>query len=315
MTRWLILMGTLLAWIFSMAVVYQTYGPQPATEEVLEHQETLDEYFRDQTPNYRSWKVYLDPDKLNPSKKQKSYLNPLLTRDREQALATRKASAAVEGAFPGELQVGMVDLKIVRTGASRIEQHASLSVKIPKGINMTLLQLFGDMSGKITSYISMDNGLENFTSEFLAGHGWEVLSKGNREGESLVLTHAIFNMKKNLAQRVLRFKVPRRVVPSMTFSLFQDRPAIKEKDSWQIPTLELNSTTREPTLSAVRAEVIEKSSILYYGKMIHVFHVQASMKSLKNPPEAWYSAAGHVMKARFTFAELFPLTLVREPHD
>lgn len=312
MARWLILLVTLLAWAAAMVMVYDAYGPRPPSEGALHSQRALDAVFGERVDPVQSWRIFIDPEKITASKgPARMYIN---LRELRKDLARRREEAEKLGADPGQIQIGTLVTTVKKLAVgTRAEMNTTARIQFPHGMMPIALQAFGKMKLVSVSFLSMDKGLEDFHTTFSAGAGLEVIAKGFREGNRVRINQSVFNQKKKIMEERLAFDVQDVSLPSTKPSPFHDRPSIDEDAKWEIPILDTTSSSGQPRLTALAAKVVGKEQIKYHGKTVHVYHVEA--RNENREASAYFSVDGRVLKEKWTFADILPVTLIRNPND
>jgi hypothetical protein len=295
-----------------MVMVYDAYGPRPPAEGALYSQMALEAVFGERTDPVRSWRIFVDPEKITSYKgPERMYMN---LREFRRDLARRRKIAEKLGAEPGQVQIGTLVSTVKKlVGGTRAELKTNAHIMFPPGMMPIALQAFGKMRLDSVSYVSMDKGLEDFRTTFVAGAGLEVIAKGFREGDRVRINQSVFNQKKKLLEERLDFEVKDVSVPTTSPSPFHDRPSIDEGAQWEIPILDTTSSSGQPRLTSLTARVTGMEEMKYHGKTVHVFHVEARNENRR--ASAYFSADGRVLKEEWTFADLLPVTLIRNPND
>jgi hypothetical protein len=297
MLRWLFLIVTFVAWIASMAVVWDHYGPREAKEGEMPGARTaLEALFSENAEPEQSWKLYVD----------EQYLRGLSTGESKELKSIPLWNGRDELAL---IKVGSLETSL-KQHETQVEETTRLRISLPFAGETPLFQFLGDMSYESWSSISMDQGLESFSSKFRMPLGLEARTIGVRQGAELVVTQQVWQNGTSLfpAQQD-HISVGRKGAPVLEILPFQRNPKIAVGHSWDIAVLDTNldiNRLARPQIVVLRARCTSCRRIVYEGREVTAFEVRAG-----NQASAWYSADGVVLKQLYRIVNLLEVMVVR----
>ncbi len=312
MTRWLLLLITMLTWMGSMLLVHNTYGPRPPSKNVLQNRSAMEAVFGERVDPRPSWRIFMNPEETTSNNASvQAYMN---LHNLRQDLEKRRAQALKMGAEPGQIQIGTMLTKTkILAGGVRAEQQTTIQVAFPPSMLPIALQSFSKIKMESVSFLSVDKGLEDFTTTFSIGLGMEIIAKGYREKNAIRIHESVYNQKEKIHEERTSFEIGDVSIPTLSPSPFNDRPSIKAGDTWEIPVLNTTNKSGVPHLTSIQARVVGRESMHYHGKTVYVFKVEAGEEN--GHATAHFSLDGRVLKESWKLGELLDVTLIRDPHD
>ena len=309
MARWFILIGTFVIWLACMALIIIKFGPHESHREDVPGIETnLDSIFSENTEVQQHWSIFADLQRLKNSNVIPFSGVPGATNEKLPPLSP--LSQGEDGDEMKLQRVGDLHLNMTRH-TTRLEQNTRLKIALPPEANMPLLQLMGELRYESRADISLDEGLENFSSTFTAGIGLKASSIGTRDGRDLNVTQQVSQNGKELYLHHDRFPIGLKSAPNLSLMPFEQKSGIREGDSWNIAMLDTSINPGEqaqPRIVSMKATCTGRSWIMYGGTKINVYDVECKNGTAR----AWYSVDGVVLKQRYRFIGALDLMLVRE---
>ena len=308
MLRWLILSGTFTVWMASITMLYAKFGPKEIKEDLPGMAANLDSIFSENTEIHQRWTIKVNLQRLGESTSMTGQFPQV-----QPFSDTGLNRLSGDGDDDGMREVGRLDVKLTRH-VTRLEQLTNLTIIIPPEANMPILQLMGKLHYESRADISMDEGLENFSSSLTSGVGLSVMSIGSRDGRELNVTQEISQNKKQLYLHRDRFVIGLKSAPNLSSMPFERRPGIREGDSWNIAMLDTSLSpgqSAQPRIVSMQARCTGRSWMMYGGSKINVYDVECRDGTAR----AWYSRDGTVLKQRYCLMGVLDLLLIREATD
>jgi len=309
MLRWLILIVTFAVWLACMRLIYINFAPRESDQIIHESEGALNNFFDEDVEPHSFWLIYVDPEVLKNNK-----LIPAGLIEQPKENPDAKPGQPHEGWNGYDehdlLQVGEIEITI-KQHRTQAEEIKHMSLRFPAQIKSVLQQL-GEMTYDSRAGLSLDHGLESFTSTFrIKGIALEGTAIGSRDGNVLNVTRDIKKDDRQIMRQSDRITVTNRAAPNVGVMPFQRHKNIQEKAEWEIPMVDTSTIdmkgTAEPKYIGIKVTCTGRVKIFARDGELTAFAVH----SADDKARAWYSADGVVLKQEFNFLDVLPVIVVR----